>query len=92
MGDFSHLLSFIVLLFSMKKRKSAKGISLKTQQLYLVVFLTRYLDLLHLSHSLSMGQLYNTCFKIVYITLTSLVIYLMMAKNPWSYEVPLFNL
>jgi ER lumen protein retaining receptor len=88
MGDFSHLLSFVFLLFAMKKRKSAKGISLKTQQLYLVVFVTRYLDVLHFGHSLTMGQLYNTSFKIVYISLTSLVIYLMMAKNPWkkSYE------
>jgi ER lumen protein retaining receptor len=87
-GDFSHLLSFVILIYSMVKRKTAKGISLKSQILYLVVFLSRYLDVFHFRHSLTFGQLYNTTFKITYIGLTGGVIYLLMVKNPWkkSYE------
>ena len=82
MGDFSHLMSFVFLLMTMFKKKSAKGISLKSQQLYLIVFVSRYLDVFHFSHSLTYGQLYNTTFKIVYISLTSMIIYLIMFKNP----------
>jgi hypothetical protein len=84
MGDFSHLMSFVFLLMTMFKKKSAKGISLKSQQLYLIVFVSRYLDVFHFSHSLTYGQLYNTTFKIVYISLTSMNIYLIMFKNPWK--------
>lgn len=44
-GDMVHLLSFIVLLLKINATKSCRGISLKTQELYTLVFVCRYLDL-----------------------------------------------
>ena len=39
-GDLSHVLSFVVLLLRLRTTKNAIGISIKTQELYLVVFIT----------------------------------------------------
>jgi hypothetical protein len=56
--------------------QSAAGISFKSQFLYLIVYLTRYLDLLwtfYIPHAL-----YNTVFKIVFISTSSYTVYLML--------------
>ncbi|KAJ1653966.1 endoplasmic reticulum retention protein [Dispira simplex] len=44
-ADMLHLASIVILLLKIKQTKSCAGISLKTQALYFLVFLTRYLDL-----------------------------------------------
>ncbi|KAF3451132.1 hypothetical protein FNV43_RR07222 [Rhamnella rubrinervis] len=44
-GDMSHLISILILLLKIYATKSCSGISLKTQELYAIVFLARYLDL-----------------------------------------------
>ncbi|OEL20088.1 ER lumen protein-retaining receptor [Dichanthelium oligosanthes] len=44
-GDMTHLLSVVVLLLKIHTIKSCAGISLKTQELYALVFAARYLDL-----------------------------------------------
>ena len=44
-GDVCHLLSFVVMFWKLKTSQSVAGISLKTQELYVMVFLARYLDL-----------------------------------------------
>jgi ER lumen protein retaining receptor len=41
----THLLSFVVLLLKIHATKNCAGVSLKTQELYALVFMTRYLDL-----------------------------------------------
>ena len=46
-GDMTHLLSIIALLLKINATKSCAGVSLKTQELYLLVFVTRYLDLFY---------------------------------------------
>ena len=69
-ADFLHLLSFLILIYKLIHDKSAKGISCKTQEIYLIVFLTRYLDLLIYTISL-----YNTIMKILFITVTIIIIY-----------------
>ncbi|KAJ8451370.1 hypothetical protein Cgig2_017761 [Carnegiea gigantea] len=61
-GDMTHLLSIIVLLLKIRTTKSCSGISLKTQELYVIVFLTRYLDIFTRYVSL-----YNTIMKLVFI-------------------------
>ncbi|KAF8379000.1 hypothetical protein HHK36_028427 [Tetracentron sinense] len=61
-GDMTHLLSIIVLLLKIRTTKSCAGISLKTQELYVIVFLARYLDLLTKYFSV-----YNTVMKLVFI-------------------------
>ncbi|GAB4858186.1 endoplasmic reticulum retention protein [Ancistrocladus abbreviatus] len=67
-GDMTHLLSIIVLLLKIRTTKSCSGISLKTQELYVIVFVTRYMDLF--SRYISF---YNTIMKIVFL-LTSMAI------------------
>jgi hypothetical protein len=44
-GDMCHLLSFVVMFYKLQTSGSCAGISLKTQELYVIVFLARYLDL-----------------------------------------------
>ena len=41
----THLLSIIVLLLKIHATKSCAGVSLKTQELYALIFCMRYLDL-----------------------------------------------
>ena len=59
----SHVVSIVVLALRLNATKSAVGISLKTQELYLIVFVARYADLF--SHFYSY---YNTLMKIAFIT------------------------
>merc|ERR1712216_648046 len=68
-GDMTHLCSILVLLLKINATKSCAGVSLKTQELYLAVFLTRYLDLLY-----SYISLYNTCMKLIFIGSSSCII------------------
>ena len=74
-GDLSHLLSFFFLLHRLWSSRTSAGISLKTQELYLLVFITRYLDLFKVWHSW-----YNTVMKIIYIALSALLVYALRFK------------
>ena len=58
----SFLFSLQVLLLKINATKSCAGVSLKTQELYLLVFVTRYLDLLY-----SFISLYNTVMKLIFL-------------------------
>mmetsp|Transcript_32195 Transcript_32195/g.91343 ORF Transcript_32195/g.91343 Transcript_32195/m.91343 type:complete len:216 (+) Transcript_32195:235-882(+) len=71
-GDMTHLLSIILLLLKIQGEKSCKGISLKTQELYTLVFVCRYLDLFT-----SFISLYNTVMKLVFLGTSFSIIYLM---------------
>ncbi|KAK8809671.1 hypothetical protein WA158_000614 [Blastocystis sp. Blastoise] len=87
-ADLCHLLSFIVLILKLKKSRSAYGISLKTQLLYMIVFMCRYLDLikvvLHPSRLFTFLTLYNTTMKILYILLTAYIVFLMTSVQPYK--------
>merc|ERR1712032_1717531 len=78
LGDFSHLFSFVVLFYRLWKAKSCAGISVKTQELYLIVFVTRYLDLFE-NYST-----YNTVFKVMYIVMSLAIVLLMRLKEPYK--------
>ncbi|KAI8108092.1 hypothetical protein M9434_006122 [Picochlorum sp. BPE23] len=71
-GDMSHLLSIVVLLLKIRATRSCRGISLKTQELYALVFVCRYLDLFY-----SYISLYNTVMKIIYLVTAFWILYLM---------------
>ncbi|KAI3740188.1 hypothetical protein L2E82_30611 [Cichorium intybus] len=71
-GDMSHLFSIIVLLLKIYATKSCSGISLKTQELYVVVFLARYLNLFT-----AFISLYNTVMKVVFIGSSMAIVYCM---------------
>ena len=55
-GDMCHVLSVLVLVLRLRVSKNAIGISIKTQELYLIVFITRYVDLFTTYYSM-----YNSC-------------------------------
>lgn len=78
LGDFSHLISILILLRKMKTSSSASGISFKSQFLYFLVYITRYIDLLWTNPASSSTSLYNTFFKIAYISTSGYTIFLMM--------------
>ncbi|KAE8668087.1 ER lumen protein-retaining receptor [Hibiscus syriacus] len=61
-GDMTHLFSVLVLLLKIHTIKSCAGVSLKTQELYALVFTTRYLDLFttYISY-------YNTIMKLIFL-------------------------
>jgi len=68
----THLLSIILLLLKIQGEKSCRGISLKTQELYALVFACRYLDLFT-----SFISLYNTVMKLVFLASSFSIIYYM---------------
>eukprot|EP01025_Chloroclados_australasicus_P007600 TRINITY_DN1248_c0_g1_i2.p1 TRINITY_DN1248_c0_g1~~TRINITY_DN1248_c0_g1_i2.p1 ORF type:complete len:217 (-),score=3.10 TRINITY_DN1248_c0_g1_i2:394-1044(-) len=71
-GDMTHLLSILVLLLKIQATRSCRGISLKTQQLYLLVFICRYLDLFAYYVSL-----YNTVMKLIFLASSGFIVYIM---------------
>ncbi|XP_022967323.1 ER lumen protein-retaining receptor-like isoform X1 [Cucurbita maxima] len=61
-GDMTHLASVLVLLLKIHTIKSCAGVSLKTQELYAIVFTTRYLDIFT-----DFISLYNTFMKLIFL-------------------------
>ena len=78
-GDMCHLLSICVLGLRLYTVKNARGISIKTQELYLLVFCSRYLDLF--THFYSW---YNSLMKVIYISSTAYIIYLVKETQPFK--------
>ncbi|KAJ3749382.1 ER lumen protein retaining receptor-domain-containing protein [Lentinula detonsa] len=72
LGDLSHLASILILLHKIQTSRSCRGISFKTQALYVAVFVSRYLDLFFRYISL-----YNTVMKIFFIGSSCYILYLM---------------
>ena len=71
-GDMLHLAAILCLLYRIKTARNCVGLSCKTQEIYLVVFLTRYWDLM-----LYFVSYYNTTMKLFYIGSCLAIIYLM---------------
>lgn len=69
-GDVAHLLSFVFLLASVRNSYDASSISLRSQQLLLLVFLSRYVDIFRTFFTLP----YLTFMKLMFVTLTTSVI------------------
>ncbi len=78
-GDLSHVISILLLLLRLRVTKNAVGISIKTQELYLIVFVTRYLDLFTTFYSM-----YNTVMKILYIATTAYIIFMVRGTEPFK--------
>ncbi|KAI5852345.1 ER lumen protein retaining receptor-domain-containing protein [Tricharina praecox] len=72
-ADLSHLASIFILLHKMKTSRTCAGISLKSQCLYLLIFVTRYLDIFTTFNI----SYYNTIMKVVFLGETGYTIYLM---------------
>jgi ER lumen protein retaining receptor len=85
-GDLSHVASIFLLLLKIMTSRSCVGVSLRTQELYMVVFVTRYLDLF-VSHPLhSALAFYNTIMKILFLGSSGYIIYLMRKKFKHTYD------
>ena len=78
-GDFLHLIAVLMLLLKILANKNVIGLSYKT--LYLVVFLTRYSDLILENH---WGSMYFNCMRILFISITAYTIYVMRFKRPYK--------
>jgi len=74
-GDFLNVCSHIFLMLRLLTAKNAQAVSLKTLDIYLLVYVTRYLDIFSYHFST-----YNTSMKIFYIS-TSLSFSLLIRKN-----------
>jgi len=75
-ADLSHLASIGILIHKIHTTRSCRGISFKTQALYVAVFVTRYLDLF-------MGEyvsVYNTIMKLFFIGSSTYILYLMKVR------------
>jgi ER lumen protein retaining receptor len=46
MGDFLHLIAILMLLLKIAATKNVIGISYRTQEMFMLVFLTRYSDMI----------------------------------------------
>lgn len=75
-GDMSHLASILVLYHKIAYTRSCKGISLKTVELYALVFLMRYLDLFT-----NFFSLYNSIMKMLFIGTTLAIVYQIRYKR-----------
>lgn len=89
-GDMTHLISIVVLLLKIRTMKSCSGISLRTQELYVIVFLTRYLDLFTRYISF-----YNTVMKLVFIGTSICIVWYMryhkVVKQTYSMDQDTFR-
>ncbi|KTW28109.1 hypothetical protein T552_01970 [Pneumocystis carinii B80] len=77
LGDLSHLASVFILLQKIRKSRSCSGISFKSQVLFSIVYVTRYIDLFF-----NYISFYNTFMKIFFIASQNYIIYLM--KGPFK--------
>ncbi|KAK2982039.1 hypothetical protein RJ640_017390 [Escallonia rubra] len=89
-GDMTHLISILVLLLKIYATKSCSGISLKTQELYALVFVTRYLDLFT-----DFISVYNTVMKLVFIASSAAIVWWMrrhsVVKRSYDRELDTFR-
>jgi len=76
-GDLSHILSKVILMWSIHWNRSAEGVSLITQALYVLVFSTRYLDLLTTYPFGDFKFFYLFAVKIFYIASSVYIVFLM---------------
>ncbi|KAH8812968.1 ER lumen protein retaining receptor-domain-containing protein [Xylogone sp. PMI_703] len=72
LGDVSHTLSKCILIFAIHRNRSTEGVSLITQGLYALVFLTRYLDLFIIY------SMWNFVLKVFYILSSFYILFLML--------------
>jgi len=77
LGDTSHQIAIILLILQLCRAKNARGISVKTQELRLIVFCTRYVDVFTTFYSL-----YNTGIKIFYVITTVGIVYSIKYADP----------
>lgn len=81
LGDLSHVLAIIILLAKIWKTRSAAGISGKSQILFAIVYVTRYLDVFT-----NFVSLYNTGMKILFVATSCATVFLIYKKFRATYD------
>ncbi|KAM0672080.1 ER lumen protein retaining receptor [Ordospora colligata] len=84
-GDFLHIASKVVLIRKISRTKSCSGLSLKTQFLYGMVFVLRYIDLFRFYPN-SLLSVYNSLMKILFIGFQALILFTMRFKYFGTYD------
>lgn len=80
-GDVSHILAILILLLKIWKTRSCSGVSGKSQIMFMLCFITRYLDLF-----IHFVSLYNTIMKVLYISASIGTCYLIYVKFRATYD------
>lgn len=80
-GDMSHLAAILLLLYKIWTTRSCAGLSLNSQILFLVTYLSRYLDLF-----VTFISLYNSVMKTFFIFSSAATVYLMLMKFRPTYD------
>lgn len=81
LGDLSHVFAIIILLLKIWKTRSCAGISGKSQILFAIVYLSRYLDLFT-----TYVSLYNSVMKVLFLATSGATVYLMYVKFKATYD------
>ncbi|KNC84011.1 ER lumen protein retaining receptor [Sphaeroforma arctica JP610] len=79
-ADISHAVAIVLLLYKIWTSRSCAGLSLKSQSLYVAVFVSRYLDIFRFV------SFYNTFMKLFFIIGSSATVYLMAFKFKHTYQ------
>ena len=79
LADLMHLLAFVILIWNMISKANCRGISYRTQELFLVIFLVRYSDMLIFPQ-----RTWNMLLKFAFIILTAWSMYLIKYQKPIS--------
>ncbi|KAK9777485.1 putative ER lumen protein retaining receptor-domain-containing protein [Seiridium cardinale] len=83
LGDLFHAASKCILIFAIHRNRSSEGVSMITQVLYTVVFLTRYTDIFTETSD------WNLLFKLFYIASSIYIIVIMRYRYPRTRETEL---
>lgn len=81
LGDFSHVCAIALLLAKIWKTRSAAGISGKSQILFAIVYITRYLDIFT-----TFISPYNTVMKLIFISASCATVYLIYFHFRATYD------
>eukprot|EP01062_Namystynia_karyoxenos_P073330 TRINITY_DN70131_c0_g1_i1.p1 TRINITY_DN70131_c0_g1~~TRINITY_DN70131_c0_g1_i1.p1 ORF type:complete len:350 (+),score=100.66 TRINITY_DN70131_c0_g1_i1:80-1129(+) len=83
LGDLLHAASVLIVLYQMLVRRTARGISLKTQVMYAVIFVTRYAP-----WGLEPRVVWLVVFKAFFICSSGAIVLLTALAQPWrgTYE------
>ena len=79
LADILHLSSMIILILKIRNSRNCIGISAKTQEIYIIVFCLRYVDLF-----MYFVSFYNTFMKIGFISATLYTLFMIRWKKPYS--------
>lgn len=86
LGDFLAVSSRVALTRKIQSTKSLSGVSLKTQILYLFVYIFRYLDLFTPFGKWKKITIYNSIMKLIYISFQIYLISLFYGRLAYSYS------